>query len=281
MASPGSKHARWPDGLLFAKRHERWREQTSEDPRLAALRARDGSDDDIVSTVAAARSAGFEQIVLQHDDPSDEAPRDWAALRDAGLTAVSVRVEGGTADLHDFIAAQTPDRPAPDLVTLEATCRQIRQHGLAIHFRTRVARSNFRSLEGVLRRAMAWDAKTWTLEYLPLRSTELPPEGVGHAHPRLALSLPWVLRSGARAAARRVVFALRGAPLCLLGPLAPHAVLEQPAGFGPTCESCPARNGCVGADPTYLERFGLDELRPRATPTTPSVGWWSVAPILY
>ena len=280
LATPRSKQMRWPDGLLLAKRHERWREQKAEDPRLTALRAQNSEDADVVSSVVAARSAGFERIALQHDDIDPEAEVDWAALREAGLTEVSLRLEGGTEDLHDFIANQSPSLLAPTLVTLDTRIRQIRQHGLAIHLRTRIARSNFRSLDVVLQRAMAWEAKTWTMEYVGLDSVDLPEQGVGHAHPRLALSLPWALRAGARAASRGVSFALRGAPLCLLGPLARHAVTEEAAGFAPACDGCPARGGCVGSDPTYLERFGTDELRPRAAPTTPRVGWWSVAPIL-
>lgn len=280
MASLGPTTARWPDGVLLTGSRERRRaraQDDSGDARLDALEADGGEPRALDELVAAAKRAGFDRIVVQQDT---EPPRPWDRLRAAGLTGVSLRAEGGDEGLHDFIAAQEPDATLPTLDAIDRLAQDVRRAGLELHVRTRVARSNFRSLGGVLARALAWGAKTWTLEYLPLSSTELPPQGVGHVHPRLSLSLPWALHCGARAVARGLCFALRGAPLCLLGPLAKHAVLEEAGGFGPACAGCPARTRCVGADPTYLERFGSGELRPRPYPGDPSLGWWSVAPLL-
>ena len=278
LAVSGSMQTRWPSGVLLTSRHERWRAQAQGDLRLETLRARDAAGP-LASQVTAATTAGFDNVIVQHDAVDAQAPLDWDRLRAAGLRGVSLRCEGEAA-LHNFIAKQDPARVLPTMAALEETADRAQRRGLELHVRTRVARSNFRSLGGVLSRALAWQAKTWTLEYMPLDGVDLPAEGVGHMHPRLALSLPWVLRSGAQAASRGIPFATRGAPLCLLGPLASHAVVERSNEFAPVCAACPARAGCVGGDPTYFARFGFGELHARPAPTEPSRGWWSVAALL-
>ena len=272
-------HARWPSGLLLTSRHERWRAQVPGDARLKTLKARDLSGVPLGSLVAAATTAGFDNVIVQHDAVGAEGTLEWERLRGAGLSGVSLRCEGEAA-LHNFIADQEPAQPLLQMEGTDATAELVREQSLELHLRTRVARSNFRSLGAVLARALAWGAKTWTLEYVPLSRVGLPPQGVGHTHPRLALSLPWVLRAGTQAASRGLPFALRGAPLCLLGPLASHAVAETAGKFGPVCAGCAARKRCVGADPTYFARFGFGELHARPAPTEPSPGWWSVAAVL-
>lgn len=90
-------------------------------------------------------------------------------------------------------------------------------------------------------------------------------EAVPRTIPRLGIAVPHALRAVERATARGLAVAVVGVPSCALGPFAAHRLPLGEAGSHPApCEGCPSRAGCVGVDPWYAERFGVQELHPVA-----------------
>jgi hypothetical protein len=88
--------------------------------------------------------------------------------------------------------------------------------------------------------------------------------------PRLAIALPFANHALRTARAHRLVAWISGAPLCLLGHYAGHALPTPPRAYGAACASCPACAVCPGVDPVYLARFYGDELAPRDAPPGPA-----------
>jgi hypothetical protein len=84
--------------------------------------------------------------------------------------------------------------------------------------------------------------------------------------PRLALALPYALHALTAARERGIASFVRGAPLCMLGPLVELAILAEARAYGAVCASCAARPSCAGADAHYLACFGESELRARDAP---------------
>ena len=135
---------------------------------------------------------------------------------------------------------------------------------------TVITRSSYRVLSELplLLRARGIDA--WQLS-VPLGRGRAQ-DDFDRVYPRLGMALPFALH--AMEAARRIglpVF-VRGAPLCLLGPLAARSIEDEPRAFHARCDGCAARASCPGIDPVYLARFDGDELRPRTDRPTSADG---------
>lgn len=86
-------------------------------------------------------------------------------------------------------------------------------------------------------------------------------EAVSRTVPRVGIAVPHALRAVERASRRGLAVAVVGVPCCALGPFAAQELAVGVRGAFPRpCEGCPARAGCPGVDPWYLERFGAQEL---------------------
>ena len=247
-------------------------------PGLAVGRTSDGGGDELGAYIAAAAKE-FDQVLVQLEatTPEQNELETWVA---AGLTGLSLRVEGHEQDLHARVALGTESvrRRAVSISQLRAHASHASALGSSLHIRTRLARSNFRSLDAILGLVVALGARSWTVELPRLVHGEAPPEGVAHGAPPLALCVPWALRALSRAEKRGLACALRGVPLCLVGPHSAWAVApDQRRGHVPVCERCPSRAACTGVSSTYLERFGAGELRATQTPPPQTSAWWTVA----
>lgn len=110
----------------------------------------------------------------------------------------------------------------------------------------------------------------------------LPPEAVVPPDRPVSFTevfekMPEVLRSLGPGVVR--VRSRAGRPACLFPDVATEVFLggqtgggSGPGVYAPVCSSCAARPGCGGVSKTYLERFGVRELRP-FVPTAGPVTW--------
>lgn len=216
---------------------------------------------ELVELVARARAKGFKRIGLQTNGLklADEAYT--RALADAGLADVHVTLLGADAAVHDY-HSNVPGSFAALMTGMGIA----RARGLTLLASTVVTRSNFRVLAPLPQLLASRGVVAWQLGMANVAGNAVT--AMDRVVPRLALALPYVLH--ALEAARRLGLEgfVRDAPLCLLGPYAARALGEAGAAthFPAACASCAARAVCPGVDPTYLARFGSDEVRPLAQP---------------
>lgn len=217
---------------------------------------------ELAEYVGAARSAGFARIGVQTNGRKLGAPGVAQTLARAGLTDVHFSLHGATAAVHDYHTGISGS-----FDELLRGMDEARGARLEIAVTTLLTRSNYRVLAPLPPLLVGRGASAWVVAL---------PSSAGRARtdfdrvlPRLSLSLPFALH--AVDAARRLGLAawVRGAPLCLLGPLAHLALEDVPRAYGAPCSRCAARAACPGLDSDYLERFGGDELRSRAAPPGP------------
>lgn len=126
-----------------------------------------------------------------------------------------------------------------------------------------ITRSTCRSLVELVDLLVGHGVAGWSLAWPRVHA----PAGaaVTRTVPRLGIAVPHALRAVERASRRGLAVAVVGVPSCALGPFAAHELAVGEAGAFPRpCEGCPARAGCSGVDPWYLERFGAQELHPVA-----------------
>lgn len=227
------------------------------DPRLAGW-------------VAAARAAGFARVGVQSNGVALAEPGRVAALADAGLTDLHLSIHGAEARVHDWHAGR-PGAFDAALRTLAAA----RAAALEVVVVTLITRSTFRVLSAVPRLLAARGVGAWCLDVPRWRGRAATAND--RVVPRLALALPFALHAldAARALGLRAM--VRGAPACLLGPFAAHAIdgAGEVRSFAAPCEACPARPTCPGVDAEYLERYGAGELaaRPAATRAATDGHW--------
>lgn len=217
---------------------------------------------DLPAVVTAARTAGFRRVGIQ-TNARRLADRTYVrALVQAGLTDVHVSLHGPSA-VHDYHTGipGSYGHTATGLATAAAA-------GLIVVATTVLTRSNYQTLEGLPGGLATRGASAWMVAL---------PHAAGRAHagfdrimPRLALALRSALHALKTARAARLIVWISGAPLCLLGPYAGHALPGTPRAYGKACEGCAARPMCPGVDPAYLTRFAGDELAPRAAPAGPA-----------
>jgi hypothetical protein len=212
--------------------------------------------EELPSLVAQARSRGFKRIGLQTNGLklADEAYT--RSLSEAGLTDVHVTVLGAEAAVHDYHSSVNGSFAA--LMTAMGIARA---RGLTLVASTVVTRSNFRVLAPIPQLLASKGVVAWQLGMSNVAGNAVG--GMDRVVPRHALALPYVLH--ALEAARRLGIEgfVRDAPLCLLGPYADRS--SSPAGdaahlAAAACASCAGREACPGIDPTYVARFGADEL---------------------
>jgi len=161
---------------------------------------------------------------------------------------VAVAIDGATALEHGWVRAE--DDPGDSLTDALAT---LRESSAPVTVITRITRSTFRSLDAI--GATVRGADGWVLVVPDVASQRA-------LSARLAMALPWALRAATRWGERAF---LAGVPLCLVGPHTGRVLRESGRAFGPACDRCDARPSCPGVAPSYLERFGSAELRPRET----------------
>ena len=252
-----------------------------ETPRPSPLPVVPAFDGDLLAFLRALDSPGRCLVALDALAGDELALTEWKA---AGMTGVCLRVEGHVEALHRavLLGSRAWRRRDFDLSQIHQLAAECRAGSLEVHIRTRVARSNFRSLGAIAEQLAAIGARSWTLELPELEHAEAPPEGVAHAAGRLSLTLPWALRALSGARKRGIDVALRGAPMCLMGPLATLAVVpdaERAFAEGP-CTPCAVRSQCSGVSATYLDRFGASELNPRREAPASNHAWWTLLPCL-
>lgn len=229
---------------------------------------------DLVGLVATAARKAPRVGVQTHAGHAD--PETLRALAEAGLTDVHLSLHGETAAVHDYHTGR-PGSFSRVLAALVAA----RTVGLSVFASTVITRSNARNLPAIARLLAARGADAWCM-HVP-RARGRAATSFDRVYPRLAIALPFALFSLEVAATTRLPAYLRGAPLCLLGPLATRALPSPPRAHGDACAACPARAVCPGVEPEYLARFSGDELSPRDPPTAAPdpgvfVGEGAVAP---
>lgn len=217
----------------------------------------------LATAVRTARAIDFSSIVLQTN--GHDLARLAASLRRWGLTDVHVSVLGPDAASHDYHTT----RPG-SFDRLWDGVAAARQAGLRVVATTVITRSSYRVLSGLPILLHARGVAAWQLA-VPLARGHAQ-DDFDRVYPRLAMALPFALH--AVEAARRLGMPtfIRGAPLCLLGPLAARSIDDEARAFHARCEGCAARASCPGIDPVYLARFDGDELRPRTDRPTGADG---------
>ncbi len=170
----------------------------------------------------------------------------WLPAAGGDPERIAVAVDGATPLEHGWVRAE--DDGGESLATALA---MLRESAAPVSALTRVTRSTFRSLDAI--GASVRDADAWVL-IVPAVANDRA------LSPRLAMALPWALRAATRWGERAF---LCGVPLCLVGPHTERVLAEDGRAFGGPCDRCEARARCPGVAPSYLERFGDEELRPR------------------
>ena len=228
---------------------------------------------DLPGAVATARRVGFRRVGIQTNGRRLAQPGYVSALSSAGLTDVHLSLHGASPALHDHITGMEGSF-AQALAGLTAT----RQARLTTVVTTVLTRSNFRSLTELPRMLSTLGTAGWQVA-VP-RAAGRAAAGFDQEIPRLALAMPFVLHLVESARALGLPAWVRGAPLCLLGPLTDRAAPDTARTYGAACEGCGAQPGCAGVDPAYLVRFGGDELTARAAPPVKAEGRAEVSALL-
>ncbi len=213
--------------------------------------------------VAAARRLGFTKIGVQTSGRR-LTPERARALAAAGVTDVQLSLHGARPEVHDYHAG-VDGALAASVAGLGAA----RAAGLEVAVATVVTRSNQRNLAELARLLAARGAAAWLLA-IP-HAAGAAAASFDRVIPRLGLAVPFALHALEVATRLGLPAFVAGAPLCALGPFASRALpldaaASAPRAYGEACDGCAARAACPGVDPTYLARFGGDELAPREAP---------------
>ncbi len=220
--------------------------------------------EDLPEVVSAARSLGFRRVGIQTHARRLGDRTVAHALARAGLTDVHGSVHG-LGPVHDYHTG-VPGSFGETAAGL-AMASSI---GLTTVVTTVLTRSNCRALAGLPGALSARGTSAWRIAV---------PHAAGRARrdfdrviPRLAMALPFALHALRVAQSVRLVAWITGAPWCLLGPYAGHAMDpgDFPRAYGTVCEGCTVRAVCPGVDPAYLARFAGDELTARTAGMTPA-----------
>jgi hypothetical protein len=239
---------------------------------LAALRSEHDSvtfvggepllDPTLAGHVKHARELGFARVGVQTNARRLGSSALAERLAEAGLTDVHASIHGAEAVVHDYHTGF-----AGSFAQSLAGVAAARSKGLVVVATTVLTRSNFRVLAPIPQLLARRGISAWVVS-VP-RVAGRAQAGFDRVVPRLGLSIPFALHAIAAARASGLPAWIAGAPRCLLGPLAAHAIeieIEQTRAYGAACDGCPARatsTPCPGADALYLARFGDGELAPR------------------
>ena len=220
---------------------------------------------ELPSIVAEARALGFSRVGVQTNGRRPELMR---ALAAAGLTDLHASIHGAVAAAHDFHTGVEGS-----FALALATLSEARAVGLDLVVTTVLTRSNARGLAEVAQLLAARGTAAWCIAVPRVRGRAA--ELFDRVVPRLGIAIPFAIHALQIATAARLPVFFRGAPSCLLGPFAQHALVEHEPNddraYGDACARCEARPACPGLEPTYLARFAGDELSPvRLVPRTPA-----------
>lgn len=182
-------------------------------------------------------------------------------------SSLRLALHGPTAACHEQHAAPGSFAAAMGMLV------GARGRGRRVIVATWITRSTCRSLVGLVDLLVGHGAAGWVVAWP--RVHDGAGAAVARTIPRLGIAVPHALRAVERATARGLPVAVAGVPSCALGPFAAQRVGVGEAGvYVAVCEGCPAREGCPGIDPWYLERFGAGELRPvPVVPRTSDARW--------
>ncbi|MBW2462121.1 MAG: hypothetical protein JRH11_10780 [Deltaproteobacteria bacterium] len=188
-------------------------------------------------------------------------------MSDASLSVLHVWVHGARPEVHDYHSGNEGD-----FERLAGQLGQARRSGIEVIATTMLTRSNLAVIGEVPAFLAARGIRAWRVAVARAGAgAEAEAEdGPSTVFVRLALALPYALHALTRASRSGIETYVAGAPLCLLGPFAAHALPTTEGAYGDACEACPAQSACPGVDGRYLARFDGDELRPRSTPTPPT-----------
>lgn len=178
-------------------------------------------------------------------------------LAAAGIDGLQVRLYAADAAAHDYHAGVEGS-----LRATTAMLRAARAGRVKVWVTTPLTRSNARVLAGLPGLLVDVAVRGWRV----VVAARGPEEGAGRGAvaPRLATALPHALRAMVAAERAGMHTTIEGAPSCLLGPLRDRGSRWPRQAFAGQCRGCPGRSECPGVEAGYLERFGGDELSPRA-----------------
>ena len=219
--------------------------------------------EDLAELIQAARALGFSRVGLQTNGRLLSSEPFTAALAAAGLTDVHLSLLGGEAEVHDYHTGVEDSFRA-----LIAGIGVARARGLQVVATTVVTRSNYRVLNAIPALLVSRGVVAWQVS-APLVAGRAV-AAMDRVVPRLALAVPYALHALDAARKQGLTIFAGGMPSCLLGPFASRALPGAPRAYAAPCEGCPQRDRCPGVDPTYLARFGADELSPPARPLDPA-----------
>ncbi len=181
-------------------------------------------------------------------------------MSDPSQGVLHVWVHGARPEVHDYHSGNEGD-----FERLAAQLGEARRSGIECIATTILTRSNLAVIGEVPAFLAARGIRAWRVA-VPRTDDRASAE----VFVRLALALPYALHALTRASRSGIETYVTGAPLCLLGPFAAHALATTAGAYGDACEACPAQSACPGVDASYLARFDGDELRPRKAPTPPT-----------
>ena len=169
-----------------------------------------------------------------------------------------LELHGAEATSHDYAANRVGS--FEDVMASASAARAI---GKGVLVGTLVTRSNYRLLAAMSRVVARLGASGWCVDLPSLTRTDLA--SFDRVVPRLAMAVPFALQAIQAARQLAVPAWLRGAPLCLFGPLDKYALAGERRSHAVVCDNCAVRERCVGVDAQYLTRFGSSELRARSS----------------
>lgn len=210
----------------------------------------------LADAVALARNAGFVRVGLRTVAAGLGRRESVDSLVAAGLSDACMWLWGAEPRVHEHHT----DRSGSFAETV-STLSALRSAGVSTAAATPLTRSNHRLLFELPPLLASRGVSAWCV-VVP-RAVDPSSPVPGRVMPRLALALPFALHALSMAHAAGVPAWVAGAPLCLLGPFAQHALPTTMRSYGTPCASCASRPTCPGVDGGYLRRFGGDELRPR------------------
>jgi hypothetical protein len=210
----------------------------------------------LLELVGEAARLGFKGIGLQTNGRVLADRSRFEALQRAGLTDIHLSIHGADAAVHDYHTG-TPG----SLTAIRQTLAHARSLRVAAVATTVLTRSNYRVLAALPPFLAGNGISAWLL-MLPRVAGALVLED--RISPRLTMALQGARQAVDGARRARLSVWIEGAPACLLGPLQPFSLQDQPErAYAPVCETCPSRARCPGVDAAYLKRFAGDELVPR------------------
>lgn len=208
-----------------------------------------------LDAVGYAEDLGFASIGVQSHGAALADAGFAQAARDRGLTDVLLSVHGARAEVVDYHTGV-----AGSFARLRRAARACRTAGATLAAVTVLTRSNYRVLGELPHLLEREGFSAWCVSILHVAGRASLDRNV----PRLAIAVPFALHSISQARRAGLSAWISGAPLCLLGPHAEHALPGRRRRYAQPCNGCAVRERCSGVDAAYLERYGFGELRPRA-----------------